>query len=88
MNTAMGNCLISCALMFGMMSHLKIPSRDYELINNGDDCCIITRPQHQQVVINSIPGYFAKAGFKMKVESPVASIEQIEFCQTHPVFDG
>lgn len=88
MNTAMGNCLISVALVYGMMSQLGISTEDYEILDNGDDCVIIVREQFTDRVIPEIPLFFGRAGFVMKVERPVSVIEEIEFCQTHPVFDG
>jgi len=32
--------------------------------------------------------FFSNLGFVMKVETPVERLEAIEFCQSHPVFDG
>lgn len=39
-------------------------------------------------IMQQLPSYFDKLGLIMKMEDPVFDIENIEFCQTHPVFDG
>lgn len=85
MNTAMGNCLIMCALIHRLLEERGI---DGDLVNNGDDCVIIVGKADLPRLISGITNWFLRYGFNMKVEEPVETFELIEFCQTHPVFDG
>jgi hypothetical protein len=83
MNTAMGNCLIMCALV-----HCYLQSRGIKgsLANNGDDCTVIIENKDLSKFQDGLSEWFLEMGFNMKIEKPVFEIEGIEFCQTHPVF--
>ena len=85
MNTAMGNCLIMCALVYSFAREMNIP---IELINNGDDCVVIMSQDYLKKFLEPLEKWFIEMGFTMKVENPVYHLEGIEFCQMHPVFDG
>lgn len=85
MNTALGNCLIMTGICFGLQQATGIK---FEVVNDGDDCLIICERRDAQRLIDAIPGHFRQAGFKMVVEPLVDVIEQIEFCQSHPVWNG
>lgn len=82
MNTALGNCLIMCALVHAYAKHVGVV---IELINNGDDCVVFLERGSISVFNDGLSEWFLEMGFNMKVESPVFDIEKIEFCQTHPV---
>lgn len=84
MNTALGNCIIMCALVHAFCSD-RLPK--FSLANNGDDCVLIFESCYLDR-INDLGKWFLEMGFTMKVEAPVYEFEQIEFCQTHPVYDG
>lgn len=83
MNTAMGNCVIMCALV-----HAYLQSRGIRgsLANNGDDCTVIFERKFLPNFQRGLSEWFLEMGFNMKVEDPVYDLEGIEFCQTHPVF--
>jgi hypothetical protein len=83
MNTAMGNCLIMCALVH---CYLKERGIKGSLANNGDDCTVIFEKNDLLKFQGGLESWFLEMGFTMKVEAPVYDIEGIEFCQTHPVF--
>lgn len=85
MNTALGNCLIMCALVWTRAQELGIRVR---LANNGDDCVVFMERRHLQRFQNELGCWFLNYGFKMKIEEPCFTFEHIEFCQAHPVFDG
>jgi len=85
MNTAMGNCLIMCALVH---CYLSVRGVRGSLANNGDDCTVIIESTDLLKFQEGLTEWFLEMGFNMKVETPVYDIEGIEFCQTHPVFDG
>lgn len=83
MNTALGNCIIMCALVFSFCEHKSIPK--FSLANNGDDCVVIFESKYLAQFSSGLAEWFSEMGFNMKVESPVYVFEEIEFCQTHPV---
>lgn len=82
MNTALGNCLISCALGHTFLMERGVCGRFF---NNGDDCVIICERKDLRK-LDGIANWYRKFGFSMKVGSPVFEPEQIEFCQTRPVW--
>jgi len=85
MNTAMGNCLIMCALVHAYSVKCAV---DCKLINNGDDCVVIMHKKSLNQFTNGLEQWFEEMGFTMKVEPPVNVFEKIIFCQMQPVYDG
>lgn len=85
MNTGLGNCLIMCAMVYAYAAEKGL---DIELANNGDDCVVIMEDVDIDKFMTGLDSWFEKMGFTMEVEKPVFELEHIEFCQTHPVFDG
>lgn len=85
MNTALGNCLIMCAMVHSYMASIGVSH--WRLLNNGDDCVVIVE-EEALAHLSTLPEWFDNLGFVMVVESPVRVLEEIEFCQSHPVFDG
>lgn len=85
MNTALGNCLIMCALVWTRALELGIRVR---LANNGDDCVVFMEQRDLPRFSNGLQEWFTRYGFKMKVEEPASVFETVEFCQARPVFDG
>jgi hypothetical protein len=81
MNTAVGNVLLMCGMMWSWLKELDI---DYEIVNNGDDSLLIVNAEHVELVRNSIGPYFAKLGFDMKLEGIATTLEECKFCQTQP----
>lgn len=82
-NTALGNCLLMCALVYAYAEHVGVK---LSLINNGDDCVVIFEKQYLEQFCVGLDAWFLEMGFNMKVEPPVYEISQIEFCQTHPIW--
>jgi hypothetical protein len=87
MNTGLGNCLIMCAVIWTYM-HKFFPDVHYELANNGDDCILIAPRKIVEEVYATLDGYMEQLGLPSALEEPVDVLEEIEFCQTHPVFNG
>jgi hypothetical protein len=83
MNTAMGNCLIMCALVHCYLSNRGING---SLANNGDDCTVIIESRDLDRFNEGLSEWFLEMGFRMVVERPVFNLEEIEFCQTHPIY--
>lgn len=84
MNTGMGNCLLMCAVILGFRDRVGIKMR---LVNNGDDCLVIVERRDKDVP-RQLPQWMLRFGFVIDLEPPVDVFEQIEFCQTSPVYDG
>jgi len=85
MNTGLGNCLIMCSLIH---AYCKERTVEVKLVNNGDDCVVIMENKDLAKFSYGLREWFEEMGFDMKVENPVYTLEEIEFCQTQPVFDG
>lgn len=82
MNTAMGNCLLSCAIVYQFVHDLGIKSR---LINNGDDCVLFCERECAGAVRSQIVRHWLKFGFQCELECDADIIEKVEFCQMSPV---
>lgn len=85
MDTALGNCLLMVAMTYSLCKHLGIT---HEVMDNGDDITVIMDRDDAAAFIAAVPEWYARLGFKMKIEEPVHVLEHIEFCQMHPVYDG
>jgi len=81
MNTGLGTCLIACALTHSYCVRVGLA---YRLINNGDDCVVVCE-RGDAWKLDGFHDFCASAGYFMEVETPVSRIEEIDFCQTHPV---
>lgn len=81
MNTSMGNYLIMSALCYQFCKDVGL---DAELANCGDDCVLFLETEDLGK-LSALPTWFLKMGYTMKVEEPVYELEQVEFCQMHPV---
>lgn len=82
LNTSLGNCILMCSAVYAYTKELGI---DCELINNGDDCVVIIETRDLTKFNVGLDAWFRARGFAMAVEPPVYELEQIEFCQSHPV---
>jgi len=85
MNTGLGNCLIMCAMIH---SYAAFKGVNIKLANNGDDCVVFMETCDLNTFNTGLHTWFEKMGFNMVAEEPVYNIEEIEFCQTRPVFVG
>jgi len=85
-NTALGNCVIMCALLWGLSQHTGV---EFGIIDMGDDCTIIYEEDDAHKLDDKIiEDYMLQYGFEVKVEPEVRYLEQISFCQTQPVVDS
>lgn len=82
MNTALGNCVLMCAMMWAYTRELGVRA---ELLNDGDDCVLMVEREDLGAVERSAVPWFRDMGFVMKVEPAVDVFEKIEFCQASPV---
>lgn len=82
-NTSMGNCYLMCGL--GKVYCEESGVRSADLINNGDDCAFIMERAELHLFLEGLDAWFRRRGFVMVAENPVYELEDIEFCQGHPV---
>jgi len=87
MNTGSGNVLIMCCIVWSFFQGLRVGGKrvKWRLANNGDDCVIVVERRNTELVNSEFPAFCATLGFKMEMEKPVDTLEEVEFCQTHPV---
>lgn len=85
MNTALGNCLVMAGMIFAYCAHAGIGK--HHVFNDGDDAVIICE-RDDLARFAGLKDWFREMGFSMKLEDPVYELEGIEFCQSHPVWDG
>ena len=85
-DTGGGNCLLMCSMMHAFCKHLDIPLSKFRLVNNGDDCVIITEDRYRKLILDNMETWFLDMGFRMIAENPVYEPELIEFCQMRPVY--
>lgn len=91
MNTAMGNCLIMCAMIFSFLEDTGFGpgvTNKIRFINNGDDCVLIGEIKDLQRLSPLVAPWFGNMGFIMKIDPIVDTLEKVQFCHMHPVFDG
>jgi hypothetical protein len=81
MNTGLGTCVIACSLVHSYCTRVGLR---YRLINNGDDCVAICE-RSDLAKFDDFHSFCRSAGYHMVIEPPVDRIEEIEFCQQHPV---
>lgn len=81
MNTSMGNYLIMSCLIYQFCHDVGLTA---SLANCGDDCVLFLEKEDLGK-LKTLPAWFIKMGYSMKVEKPVYCLEEVEFCQMHPV---
>jgi hypothetical protein len=86
MDTALGNCMTMCGMTWSFMRWLKI--RKFEYMNDGDDGVLMIEKENLTAVLDSFREYFLDLGFTMKLEGVAYEMEQVEFCQARPIYDG
>jgi len=82
MNTACGNCLIMCGLVWTYALERGI---HVKLINNGDDCFVFMEAEDLAGFMEGLSEWFYAYGLRMTVEQPVYDFQLMEFCQMRPV---
>ncbi len=82
MNTSLGACLIMTGLVYCYAANRDV---EYRLVNNGDDCVIVCE-RNDVSKFDGISAFFKAAGFTLVREPVVDVFENVEFCQTHPIF--
>lgn len=83
MNTALGNCIIMCAMVHAYSKERGVLTK---LVNNGDDGVVFMEREDLPRFMGGFEEWFLQFGFRMTVETPAYELEHVEFCQMHPVF--
>lgn len=84
-NTSLGNVILMCAMVYSYLERKqKFP---FEFVNDGDDCLLIVE-REDLPYLRGLRNHFALMGMDLTVEDPVHCLEEIEFCRSHPVFNG
>lgn len=78
MNTALGNCLIMCAMIY---CYAKSRGVKIDLMNNGDDCQVFMEKKDLAKFMLGLDDWFLQLGFRMTSETPASHISEVEFCQ-------
>lgn len=82
MNTAMGNCIIMCGMVWCYARERGI---NIKLVNNGDDCVVFMEQSDEREFTRGLNEWFLALGFRMVAEPTVHDVQRIEFCQMHPI---
>lgn len=86
-NTSSGNVTNMLTVFYLYLD--SISCRKDCLLNDGDDNTLIVERRMLNLVLETIEKFFLRFGLTMKVEGIFNTLEEIEFCQTHPVqIDG
>lgn len=83
MNTALGNCIISAGLVWLRLQELGL--RGYALVD-GDDFGVVMERADSERFMQGASEWYLRYGYNINWETPVDVLEQVEFCQTHPVW--
>lgn len=81
-NTGCGNSLINYAMTKAILDKLKIK---YCLYIDGDDFLVFTETEDSFKIT---PNLYQQFGMETKLDKRATTMEDIEFCQTKPVFNG
>jgi hypothetical protein len=82
MNTALGNCIIMCCMIWQYAYDKQV---SVKLVNNGDDCVVFMEKEDLSRFSDGLHEWFLECGFRMTQELPVSTLEHVEFCQMRPV---
>jgi len=85
MNTSLGNCILMCCMIKQFSLDQGVRTL---LANNGDDCVVFMEASDLERFSRGLDEWFRAMGFNMVDEPPCYTFEEIEFCQTHPVYVG
>lgn len=86
MNTSTGNCLLMTAMMWSWTA--RATRRQAAVVDNGDDVLVFLERDDLTGFQEGLSEFFNALGFTIVVESTADVFEQIQFCQTQPVWLG
>lgn len=83
-NTSLGNCIISTVLALTFLRENGITG---SVLVDGDDC-LLFMPRTALHLLVDLPAWYLAWGLRMVVEPPAYEPEEVEFCQSRPVWRG
>lgn len=83
LNTALGNSDIVAQNLLGYLWEIGVKAA---LGVNGDDAFIICEAEDEGRVRAGIEAYLLRRGYRIELGTTVSKLEQLEFCQTRPVW--
>lgn len=85
MNTALGNCVQMIAMVSGAMEELNVW---FDIMDDGDDCLLIIESRDLDLVVAKLPAMMLLCGHELKIEHIAHSMNDVEWCQSKPIYDG
>lgn len=82
-NTSLGNCIISCLL--AKLYYMEHGIEGADVLNDGDDLLMFL-PEGQLDKLADLTEWYMRWGLRMKVEPTARIPEDVEFCQSRPVW--
>lgn len=88
MNTSVGNYIIMCMLLHAWLEKrgLLPETGKTEVCDDGDDAGVMMEAEDYELFSTGFEEWMKEMGFIIVVEKPVSVFEEIEFCQSHPVW--
>jgi len=83
MNTACGNAILMVLMVGTVMEGLGY---DFRIYDDGDDCLLMVPAAVAATVADTVVREFLSFGVTLKVENRASQLEDIKFCQAHPVY--
>lgn len=82
-NTSLGNCIISVLLaVLFCEEHALV---NFDILCDGDDLLLFV-PVESLPLLDGLTAWYLRWGMRMKVEAPAYVPEQVEFCQSRPIW--
>lgn len=85
MNTALGNCVLMIIMMADAMERIGATPSQWDIADDGDDCCLLVEEEIAETVMFSIPRLFKTYGHELKIESVARSLPDVELCGCKPI---
>lgn len=83
-DTALGNCLVSAAMMYTFFQENGIDK--HRGCIDGDDVVFIVSRRDLHKVLQNGEKFYLDYGFRMIFEKPVYELEKLTFCQSQPIW--
>lgn len=88
MNTALGNCILMLLMISDSMKMMGADPSMWDIVDDGDDCCLIVEESIAEIVQFSLPRLFKSYGHELKIESVARRLVDVELCGCKPIRVG
>ncbi|APG76633.1 hypothetical protein 2 [Wenzhou tombus-like virus 10] len=82
MCTSLGNALLMCGMLNFISEDLNI---DFKIYDDGDDCLLFMN-KNLLPRLEEMRNCFKRLGFDVRVDKIAYCLEEIVFCQSHPIY--